>query len=169
MASTFRCALSIALLQAASAAALGNPCWDEAAGTYGVSAALLHAIARAESDLNPTAINRSHFERTGSYDIGLMQINSRHLSRLAKAGIREIDLYDACTNVKVGAWILADLFARYGVTWEAVGAYNAACTQLKKETCVVARSRYAWRVYQRLSRSPSPSAWAPIDIAKVEP
>lgn len=74
-------------------------CWDDAAQRYGVSADLLNAMARVESNLNPTAINRSHIQRTSSYDIGLMQINSSHLSTLSRYGIKETDLFEPCTNV----------------------------------------------------------------------
>lgn len=140
--------VAVLLLVGAPSAALG--CWDEAARRYGVSAALLYAIARVESDLDPKAVNRRHLERTGSYDIGLMQINSRHLPALARHGIGEAELFDPCTNVQVGAWLLAGLFARHGVTWDAVGAYNAACVRLPADACARTRAQYAWRVYRQL-------------------
>ena len=53
---------------------------------YRVNGALLHAIARTESGLNPHAIGRNP---NGSRDIGLMQINSAWFSTLATYGISE--------------------------------------------------------------------------------
>ena len=132
------------------APAYASACWDDAAERYHLPAELLIAIARVESNLNPHAVNRSHFHRTGSYDIGLMQINSSNLRSLAQYGIRERDLMNACTNIHVGAWLLAHSFEQHGATWDGVGAYNAACTQLKGASCQQARSRYAWLVYRHL-------------------
>ena len=114
-----------------AAPSLGLACWSDAERLYGVSSHLLYAVARVESGLQPGAMNLTHRARTGTYDIGLMQINSSHLPKLASLGISERDLLEPCTNIKVGAWLLADSFARRGVSWDAVGAYNAACTQLK--------------------------------------
>jgi soluble lytic murein transglycosylase-like protein len=95
---------------------------------YQVSSALLYAIARTESGLDPKAVGRNS---NGSRDIGLMQINSAWLPALASHGIGERDLFEPCTNIHVGAWILAGKVSRHGYTWEAVGAYNAANPALR--------------------------------------
>ena len=86
------------------AASPARACWEQAAERYGVSSELLYAIARTESGLDPQAIGRN---RNGSRDIGLMQINSAWLPRLSTHGIAERDLFDPCTSIHVGAWILA--------------------------------------------------------------
>src|ERR1700676_1152166 len=144
------------------APSLASACWDEAGELYGVSPQLLYAMARVESSLNPNAVNTSHRKDTDSYDIGLMQINSSHLPSLARHGINEADLYDPCTNIHVGAWLLADEFSRYGVTWEGVGAYNAACTRLRGKDCRAARAKYAWLVYRHL-----PTALKPATASRI--
>ena len=104
-------------------------CWEDAATRYQVNSAVLVAIAKTESGLNPLATNRN---RNGSRDIGLMQINSAWLPALAVHGIREHDLFDACTSIHVGAWVLAQNIRRLGHTWDAVGAYNATSPSLRK-------------------------------------
>ena len=127
-------------------------CWEQAAQRYGVAADLLYAIARVESNLNPQAVNRSHLQRTGSYDIGLMQINSSWLKKLKEFNIDELTLKDPCTNIMVGTWILANHMKETGYDWNGVGAYNASCRQLNKDECQKARSTYTWKVYRSIMK-----------------
>jgi len=139
--------IAIALL---SLPGLASACWEQAAQKHAVSADLLIAVARAESSLNSQAVNRSHVARTNTVDIGIMQINSNE-KMLRNLGVTPQQLLDPCTNIDAGARILAEKMARYGQTWEAVGAYNASCTAMNPEQCLRARMRYAWRVYRFLS------------------
>jgi soluble lytic murein transglycosylase-like protein len=121
-------------------------CWEAAGARYRIHPWLLAAIAKVESGFDPAAVNATHAQRTGSVDLGLMQINSQWLPVLARHGISRDALFEPCTNVNVGAWILAGLFARYGVTWEAVGAYNAGCARLEPRRCAALRASYARKV-----------------------
>ena len=128
-------------------------CWDEAARAYGVDPWLLYGIAKVESALDPHALNLDHYRRTGSYDIGLMQINSRNLPTLVEQGVPPENLWDACTSIHIGARILREKLDHHGDTWEAVGAYNAACTRLKGAACHQARMNYAWKVYRAIGKA----------------
>ena len=113
-------------------------CFEEAGSMYGISPQLLWSIAKTESNFNPRAINRNS---NGSYDYGLMQINSTWAKKLGKTWN---ELGDPCTNVKVGAWVLAQCIQDYGNTWRAVGCYNSR-TPSKGD-------RYAGKVYRILAK-----------------
>lgn len=117
-----------------------NACWEQAEKTYGVPAKLLVAIAKVETNFRPRTISKPN--KNGSYDIGLMQINSYWLPTLSKYGISENDLLQPCTNVMVGAWILSSNINRLGYNWNAIGAYNAK-TNWK-------RDKYAKKVHQAI-------------------
>ena len=130
---------AVALLLAALMSMPVQACWNEVATWYGINVHLLYAIAKTESNLNPNAMNRN---KNGSYDVGLMQINSSWLPTLGKYGVTEEKLKDPCTNLQVGAWILSQNMQRMGLTWEAVGAYNARNPAL--------RIKYAQKVYRNI-------------------
>ena len=133
---------------AAKPSAEVEACLQAAAAKHGLSYVLLRSIAEQESNFNPNAVGGN---TNGSQDFGLMQINSTWLPMLSKHGVTKQGLFNPCTNADVGAWILADNFKRLGVTWEAVGAYNAI-TPWK-------RVKYATGVYNKLVRHTSnPSA-----------
>lgn len=115
-------------------------CFATVGSYYHINPLLLRAIARTESHFNPAAINRN---TDGSVDMGLMQINSQWLPTLARAGIDARRLLTSpCLNVAVGALILRDDIKRYGISWKAVGAYNAASP--------TKRVRYAAKVVRNL-------------------
>lgn len=131
-------ALALSLLAATGAAA--DPlCFDEAGAQYGINPQILRAIAKVESDFKPRAIN---WNRNGTYDFGVMQINSSWAPTL---GIERWNtLGDTCANIKTGAWILATCMKKYGYTWEAIGCYNSQTPDK--------RDRYARMVFKQLQR-----------------
>ncbi|KAF2410585.1 transglycosylase SLT domain-containing protein [Pseudomonas antarctica] len=123
-------------------------CWEEVAGRYDIEPELLQAIAVVESGYRAQALNPGNSD--GSRDIGLMQINSMHLPRLAKQGITEERLLaEPCLSVEVGASILAEFIQRFGYNWTAVGSYNAGAAPEREAL----RLRYAekiWAQYEAL-------------------
>ncbi len=132
------------LVASAVVAVLATPlssmamCFEEAGERYDVPASLLKIIALVESDMRPNATN---VNADGSEDIGLMMINSGWLPQLAKFGIRRADLFEPCTSVMVGAWVLANNIEKLGYNWDAIGAYNAR-SRVKREI-------YADKIYKR--------------------
>jgi soluble lytic murein transglycosylase-like protein len=116
-------------------------CLDDAAAYQHVSTRLVHAIAQHESGMRANAVN---VNSDGSEDIGLMQINSSWLPKLARFGIRREHLFNACVSAYIGTWILASNIKQFGPTWKAVGAYNAVSTQKQLN--------YANAIYRRLQR-----------------
>lgn len=114
-------------------------CFEEAAQRWSVNEQLLWAIARVESSFKAGA---QHSNRDGTHDVGVMQVNSTHLPRLAAHRIDEEALRDPCTNIEVGASILAGFVRQYGPTWRAVGAYGAGSVGAKEAS----REAYARRV-----------------------
>jgi soluble lytic murein transglycosylase-like protein len=117
-------------------------CLDDAARHHRVSVQVVRAIAQQESGMRPWVTSRN---TDGSEDIGLMQINSSWLPKLARFGISRQHLSDACVNAYVGTWILASNIKQFGPTWKAVGAYNAVSSN--KQLI------YANNIYRRLQRA----------------
>lgn len=113
-------------------------CIDQAAAYHEVNSHVLRAIGWHESRLKPSAIGKN---TNGTIDIGAFQINSMHLSELAKYGVDKAALLDGCTAAYVGAWHYKKQIKQYGNTWQAVGAYH--------------------------SRTPARSAWYANQIAQI--
>lgn len=105
---------------------------------YGVDPYLLYSIAWVESGLNPRAINRN---RNGTFDRGVMQINSSWDRYLKRYGVDLSLVWDACYNIHLGAMILRNCMNIYGNSWRAVDCYN-------KGSRARDNSAYVWRVYR---------------------
>ena len=97
-------------------------CFEEAGQRYNIPPELLWTIAKHESGLKPDLVN---YNTNGSYDYGLMGINSSWEPTLRKMGIPWSSLSNTCTNVMTGAWILRQCIDDYGYGWKAVGCYNS--------------------------------------------
>jgi len=119
-----------------------NFCFEEAGDRYGINPYLLYVIAKVESKLNPSAL---HKNKDGSYDIGLMQINSRWLPVLKRYGISKKDLFNPCQNVFVGAWVLSQCISKFGNTWKSIDCYNKGSKA--KES-----SKYVWKIYNEYNK-----------------
>ncbi len=117
-------------------------CFSTAAAKYGVNENLLRAIGKVESNYDPAALNPS------SHAMGIMQIHPSHLPTLKGYHIEREDLFEACTNVMVGAWVLAGFIQEYGPVWRAVGAYGVGNDKRKD----AARRAYAGLVAKALAK-----------------
>lgn len=98
-------------------------CFEEAAAYHHVDPWLLMSIAYVESGFKNDVRNAN---KNGSYDTGLMQINSIWIPTLRKKGIDPSALKNTCASAYIGAWILSANIKRYGYNWRAIGAYNSA-------------------------------------------
>lgn len=156
------------LLTTLSVATLAVPvtakakCWEVASESYGIPVKVLKAVAKTESGFNAGARNRN---KNGTYDIGLMQINSAWLPVLVKYGINEESLNDSCTNLKVGAWILSNNAKKLGWNWAAIGAYNVGCAKLNVAECDRRRNQYAWKVHAAMNQVTDIRGESPIRMA----
>jgi len=137
------------ILFVATAAHADELCFEEAGVEYGINPQILKAIARVESNYKPRAIN---WNKNGTYDFGVMQINSSWYYALGKEWW--MTLGDPCSNIRGGAKILSGCMKKYGYTWEAIGCYNSQ-TPSK-------RDRYAQSVYRQLKNIQQ------ADLAKAE-
>ncbi|EGM8190074.1 transglycosylase SLT domain-containing protein [Escherichia marmotae] len=100
-----------------------SDCFELAGRDYKIDPDLLRAISWHESRNRVNAIGINPVTGFGS---GLMQIDSQHFKELSRYGIKPEHLVtDPCMNIYTGAYYLAIAFKKWGVTWRAVGAYNA--------------------------------------------
>lgn len=130
--------------------------------------ALVKAIARQESGLNPLAVNiagKSYYPTTRgeaerlirealtagkSFDVGKMQINNWWMKRYS---IDPFCLLDPGVNETWGKKILAEEIASHGLNWQAVGKYHSPDQERGRQ--------YAWRVYRHYAGQSASTKEAP--------
>ncbi|MGE0968591.1 transglycosylase SLT domain-containing protein (plasmid) [Klebsiella sp. WOUb02] len=119
-------------------------CFDMAGRDYKIDPDLLRAISWQESKFVVNAIGRNPVSGYGS---GLMQIDSQHFGELSRYGIKSQHLLtDACLNIYTGAYFLARAFNKWGVSWDAVGAYNAGFKKTPRQAA--RRYSYASKIHR---------------------
>lgn len=126
--------------------ATNTDCFEEAGVDAGIDPDLLRVIAWHESGLN------THVEGDNAlagfkpgWGIGLMQIDTQHLSYLARYGINRQNLKtDICLNIYTGAYFLAVALNKTGNVWGAVGAYNAGFRDISLQES--RRRKYAGKI-----------------------
>ncbi|MDF0506757.1 lytic transglycosylase domain-containing protein [Burkholderia cenocepacia] len=156
MISRFATIVLVLLLSSSAAQAADlNVCFENAARRRNINVDLLRAIGHVESRFRPWVTNAE------SGAIGVMQIMPVHLKWLRKYGIDRDDLYDGCTNINVGAFVLADMIRMFGPTWRAVGAYGAGIAPNKER----ARLGYASLVRASLERLTRHGAMPVLPVA----
>lgn len=121
-------------------------CFFSSSQKYRIPADLLIAIAQTESSMNPRAYNNNG----STQDHGLMQINSSWLPKISRNfGITKEALYEPCTSIEVGAWILTHNFVENGYSWNAVGAYNVGNIKTSNKTSA---EKYMLKVWKNLQK-----------------
>lgn len=65
------------------------------------------------------------------FDVGLTQLNSRNIRRLARQyGLRPVEVLDPCINLTFSTQILEEQLDRHGYTWQAIAGYNGSTSYI---------------------------------------
>jgi len=111
-------------------AALVEKCTAQAAAHYNLPPLVIMAIAQVEGGKVGTVSPNSD----GSFDFGLMQINSIHLPLIKERfnlGWRDLT-YKPCINIAIGSWILATRVRESDDIWTGVGNYHSRTPKFHK-------------------------------------
>lgn len=121
-------------------------CITGAAKHYGAREDVIRALIRTEGGTTGEIRRNTN----GSFDMGLMQINSIHLSDpgpngLWRFGIRAQDLiYNECLNIYIGTWYVQSRILVRGDVWKGIGDYHSRSPSINHD--------YQLRVYDALTR-----------------
>lgn len=140
----------LAMLCGASISHAGLPsCAESIAESYRMPVGALEAIFRIENGRTGIAVRNND----GSFDRGLMQINTFWDKHVAEFGITSDDiLNDDCINVAVSAWVLRQELNRFGNWRDAFSAYNAGAGRLHLGRGYAQKVLKAWANLSLLAR-----------------
>ena len=97
-------------------------CINRAAVTYHVPATIILSIIKKENGKNGDAIRN----KNGTFDYGVMQINSIWLPKILAYGYTQKDLqFNACKNVAVGTWIISQNMGNKDLLWKSIANYHS--------------------------------------------
>lgn len=96
-------------------------CLNQAAKRFSLPEILLKSILEVEAG----KVGELRINKNGTYDIGPMQINSSWLNKFNGYVSKEDILYNGCTNLQVGAWILRYNIDKAGNFWQGIGNYHS--------------------------------------------
>jgi soluble lytic murein transglycosylase-like protein len=99
---------------------------SNASRKYSISPKIFWAIMKVESEYK----KRIHNNPNGSFDVGVMQINSLWIKSLANKGFK-VDLLNDSNNINIAGYILKENMNKgYGL-WQSVGLYHSSDKRLQ--------------------------------------
>jgi len=134
----------------------------EAGKHYDVNPALLYAVAKTESSLNPKAVNCAN--KNQSCDYGIMQINSIHLPILSKYNIFKKDLFEPRTNIFIGAYVLKNCINKHGENYKALNCYNGRIKENSYYTKVIGNYHKSLRQQEVMIEEPTQEITQNLEI-----
>lgn len=129
-------------------------CINQAAVTYLVPATVILSVLLTENGKNGSA----NQNKNGTYDLGVMQINSAFLPQLAQYGVtREQIQYDPCINVMASSWILSQKMTLPSTAsesyWQQVANYHSVTPKLNQDYQHAVKQHYR-KLSEWLSTNP---------------
>lgn len=116
-------------------------CIAQAAAHYRAHPDIIRAVIGTEGGTT----GKISKNKDGSFDMGLMQINSVHLPELARYGItQEMLVGNECLNIMIGTYLLQKNILLSNDFWHGVGSYHSKTPS--KNTA------YQYRVWEHLQR-----------------